>query len=1720
MRIAILSYEYPPETGFGGIGTYSYYQAHALARLGHDVHVFAGSQSPQRRTYRDGNVTVTRWRSVGLVERMIPGADRMGLHWAKNRLQTAANSIAALRAELKHGSFDVVEMPECGGEGALLNHLIDLPTVVRLHSPAELIMQTYPTGAPDRMLTAVVERLGISGARTITACSHWVANEVRSRMGIKRPISVIPNGIDLSLFDQDQGIDASKKFSIPSDRLRIFFANRLEERKGIHVVRDVMEPVLRKHPEALFVLAGADPDDVVGRELKPLLAKHGLEHGLQHLGKLTLPEVRACLKQSDVFMLPSIWENAPYSLLEAMSAGKAVVASDCGGVPEILRHEIDGIVAPTNDAAAFARALDRLLSDEKLRLRLGHSARSRVEARYTDEHVARRSLEVYEWALGAGPSLPGPKRLHPSVALGPQNWFQAWWLRNSSSQEQPTFDQAFAEVSLAELDFAHAVSARMWWSGPARGKVPETDYLDDLATTHRLRATEANRVGSEPQSTRTLSLPSTTHPLFEDTNTADAFLDELWRLENQPALVDWMLRELGAADFVDRASRNVALRRIALDAFRRRPCQSTHEALRRIYRDPETAHLVVAKDREFIAGHPKGKDLEALVERFGLHAPLRRPPLFTQDRRKKGGKRKRKQPAVTVLIPSYRHESYVRAAIESALSQTHKDVHVLVVDDASPDGTVAAAQLITDPRLEVRVNPTNLGLGGSIRAALATVTTPYVALLNSDDVFHPERLERCIAGLEADADAQLVATGFGIMDQQACILTKDTCCAIDVGLPTHEWVRWHDRISTSLAPGDWTTLSALLRHNHLATSSNVVCRTQFLVDLAPSFEKLRYCLDWHLFLRASIQGSLRFVPDPLLGYRLHGSNTVWFDDESRPGYVHEVNAVVADALRHHAAHRSAMGVRGEEVAEDIAGLLRSHALTHGETDGVALYLAEATAKLEVTPATFRTPQLAELAREALAGKRRQHTSGPDTDKAKVMRHLVAALSSRSRQIEPQLLERQHETAQREPLTQDLTDMLRTAHAAEARADEATRATAALEEARFSLETSLADTRATIERLEHEAARLKQESESTKNRLLTTQSDLERALAEGAAHASTATRLAKDLERAKGDLDEARRQHGLALDRSVAQAETETHRRAQDADRLEAAATQIEQLRIDSDRVRLELELRLHETLQTAQRTESELGTRLQEAKEAAQRAESAHEVRMQQAIDAAERTEVQHARILEELRRAAHLEACDRQESFRRMFTENSLWNGRAKVEARDARRALESSIEHRFGHFVLRKLKFGKALAPLLQLYDIASSSAQRVARGLREHLPGRPPTRVLLVWDGAFPDSESASFATFATALTKADLDVRIACARRASMHWLGGEMASLASRRMVVPDSSLLARRDRKWWQRRDATAAESILSFPVDQALRSRAFVLARNARACGTSYLHGYGLSGSGFQAFAAALLLQLPFGITLRRCDLHRVSDPRWRDVLLQAHAILVDSEAVARKVRVAASDSLPALVICPPTAPQTSHMATSLPARMACIGPFDDSEGLLTITAAVARLAHQGHDVQLVVLGEDSGGAENLVAFDWLRGRVASLGIGDRVIIRPDASVPEILRAVGEASIVVDARTGSDADPTGLSFGAVTALAAGRPLVGFREGMDGQVIEGKVALLSSRGDEIGLASLLAGALADASSRKTLGIAGQLFYSQHFAAAPACAEASARIRQAIISRRQ
>jgi glycosyltransferase involved in cell wall biosynthesis len=232
---------------------------------------------------------------------------------------------------------------------------------------------------------------------------------VARELGVARPVQVIPNGIDLALFDAADQVDFRRRFDLPTDRLLIFFSGRMEQRKGIQLCREIAASILERHPVA-FVMAGADLFNYVSEILLPEVGRKPLKGSIHYLGRLDLASVRSGLHQSDIFLLPSLWENCPYSCLEAMAAGRAIVSSDQGGMPELIDDGVNGLLARSGDALSYIRALETLIADRALRERLGSAARRTVEASYTDTLIAQRSVDHYLESLGVRPPdrLPRP----------------------------------------------------------------------------------------------------------------------------------------------------------------------------------------------------------------------------------------------------------------------------------------------------------------------------------------------------------------------------------------------------------------------------------------------------------------------------------------------------------------------------------------------------------------------------------------------------------------------------------------------------------------------------------------------------------------------------------------------------------------------------------------------------------------------------------------------------------------------------------------------------------------------------------------------------------------------------------------------------------------------------------------------------------------------------------------------------------------------------------------------------------------------------------------------------------------------------------------------------------------------------------------------------------------------------------------------------------------
>lgn len=403
LRIALLSYEYPPETGFGGIGTYTWHHARALTELGHEVHVLAGAtEATLMRSSMEGDVHVHRFWADGRAMRTFQALGKYRLWWTRQRLQNAWSMYQGLRALHRQHSFDVVEMPEGGAEGALLTRRLGVPTVVRLHSPSRLIMPTYDVRRTDIHLCSAIEQRGITGATALTSCSRFLAGAVAEGLGVRRPIQVVSNGLDVDWFDAAAGnLDVHAKFGLPRRELLMVFTGRMERRKGIHLCPEIARSILERF-DVTFALAGADTFGYVAETLLPSLAGAPLRGSLHWLGAVPLEDLRPLVKAADIFLLPSLWENCPYSCLEAMAAGRAIVSANQGGMPELIDDGANGLLAETDSAPSFIRQIERLIADAPLRGRLGAAARETIVRAHRHTHVAEQAVAVYRTIVGKG----------------------------------------------------------------------------------------------------------------------------------------------------------------------------------------------------------------------------------------------------------------------------------------------------------------------------------------------------------------------------------------------------------------------------------------------------------------------------------------------------------------------------------------------------------------------------------------------------------------------------------------------------------------------------------------------------------------------------------------------------------------------------------------------------------------------------------------------------------------------------------------------------------------------------------------------------------------------------------------------------------------------------------------------------------------------------------------------------------------------------------------------------------------------------------------------------------------------------------------------------------------------------------------------------------------------------------------------------------------------
>ncbi len=392
MNILFISSEYPPETGFGGIGTYTRTMAHSLYNRGHNIDVIALSEKDHPYEYSDTGVSVYRIRPG---EFPLPKGPlfyhyrRICTKFLFNSLvrqafsRAAAKKYALLASQKK---YDIIESAECGAEGFYIKPVLDGKTVIRLHSPFSYIARLDHLGLGffDLRKLEFMERETTLRAHGVSSPSRALKRVLQEKWKLREVVS-FPNPMDTSDYLPKQG---------KGDY--IIYTGRVEYNKGVHVLIKAYSQIIKEGLDIPLLLVGA-PYGVIKKILpyekliEDLIEKLDLKDKVKWIKTAGREDIRKYLAHATVAVYPSLWENFPYACLEAMASGVPVIASRSGGLEEIVAHKETGFLSDVLNHNMLSETLKNVLGDYDMSCRIGLAGRSWVISNCNQDKIAETS---------------------------------------------------------------------------------------------------------------------------------------------------------------------------------------------------------------------------------------------------------------------------------------------------------------------------------------------------------------------------------------------------------------------------------------------------------------------------------------------------------------------------------------------------------------------------------------------------------------------------------------------------------------------------------------------------------------------------------------------------------------------------------------------------------------------------------------------------------------------------------------------------------------------------------------------------------------------------------------------------------------------------------------------------------------------------------------------------------------------------------------------------------------------------------------------------------------------------------------------------------------------------------------------------------------------------------------------------------------------------------
>ncbi|MCK4885392.1 glycosyltransferase family 4 protein [Candidatus Bathyarchaeota archaeon] len=394
MNVCFVTPEYFPISG--GTGAYVYYLSHNLQKLGHNVHVVARDNHESEKVVNGievhyikgaGNALTKYWRFARSASKKIEELNKQ-------------NGFDVIHANLplvpsfsipKDASKALVCAVHSTWKGEAIVTKRDNPKNL---NPNEKSMLRY------NFLLRSYEKKLMKRSDALIAVSKYTVDELTELYGIdEKKIHVIYNGVDVQKFKpRPDRAELRREFGLEDKNKIVLFVGRLYHRKGLEILLRSIPPVLQEFSDVKFVISGKGFKEKE-ESLRNLAKQLDIEDHVTFMGYVPDEKLPNLYSTSDIFVLPAIYENFPFAILEAQATGLPVISTKVGGIPEFLVDNENGFLIDAGNSAQLTQRVLALLQDPKLAKEMGMRGRKLIEEKFSWRLITSQVIDLYHKLL-------------------------------------------------------------------------------------------------------------------------------------------------------------------------------------------------------------------------------------------------------------------------------------------------------------------------------------------------------------------------------------------------------------------------------------------------------------------------------------------------------------------------------------------------------------------------------------------------------------------------------------------------------------------------------------------------------------------------------------------------------------------------------------------------------------------------------------------------------------------------------------------------------------------------------------------------------------------------------------------------------------------------------------------------------------------------------------------------------------------------------------------------------------------------------------------------------------------------------------------------------------------------------------------------------------------------------------------------------------------------